>query len=772
MSRRSKRKFPGDTGSPARSDTMASQGGNLSQPEAQSHNRWLSFAVCLFLALAVWAVFGQTLRYEFVNYDDDIYIYENPTITGGLNLHKIGWVFTHDNGLDEWFPLTDISHMLDWQIYGPDAGGHHLTNVLLHAATAILLFLVLRKMTGTLWRSAFVAAVFAIHPLRVESVAWVTERKDVLSGLFFMLTLWMWARYAQKRSRVEGRESNAGSASWALDPRRWTLDYYLALVFFILGLLSKTMLVTLPFVLLLLDYWPLNRLSSSVPRIPRPRLPAWPGLVLEKVPFLLVSAVACVPTVLVQKNVGSVVQGLTFPWRVGNALMAYVDYLGHMIYPVGLALIYPHPGKHLSVWRVGLSVLVLFIISVGILAGRRKHPYLLVGWLWYLGMLVPVIDFMQAGEQARADRYTYLPQIGLYILVAWGAVECCDSWRYRRAILGSAAGVILAGLLAGSYVQTAYWQNSVSIWTHTLAYTSQSPVAHCNLGIALAAKGKLEEAVQHFNQALQLNPDDAKALNNLGKVLTTQGKFNEAMQHFERVLQLNPNDAKALNNSGVTLAFQGKPNEAMQYYERALQLKPDYAEAHYNWGNALTAQGKLDEAVQHYQRALQINPDFPEVHCNLGLVLTRQGKLDEAVQHYQRALQLKPDYAVARNNLGSVLAAQEKLDGAAQYYEQALQLNPNNADALNNLGVVLARQGKLDEAIQHFDRALQLNPDDASTHNNLGITLASQGKLDDAIKQFQQALNLARARNNTALAESILTRLQHYQSALPQSQPP
>jgi tetratricopeptide (TPR) repeat protein len=772
MSRRSKCKLPGDTKSSARSVTMASQSGNPFQPEVQLHNRWLSFAVCLFLALAVWAVFGQTLRYEFVNYDDDIYVYDNPAITQGLSLHGVVWTFTHADGPSEWLPLTAISRMLDWQLYGPNAGGHHLTNVLFHGATTILLFLVLRKMTGTMWRSAFVAAVFAIHPLRVESVAWVTERKDVLSGLFFMLTLWMWARYAQKRSRVEGRESNAGAASWALDPRRWTLDYYLALAFFALGLLSKTMLVTLPFVLLLLDYWPLNRLSTSVPRAPRPLFYAWLGLILEKVPFLLLSGAACVTTVLTQKHEILAAQGLTFPWRIGNALVAYADYLGHMIYPVGLALIYPHSGTYLSVWRVGLSVLVLFIISTGIMAGRRKHPYLLTGWLWYLGMLVPVIDIMQVGDQVRADRYAYLPQIGLYILMVWGVVELCGSWRYRRAAMGSVAGVILASLLAGAYVQTAYWKNSVSLWTHTLAYTPQSSVAHCNLGIALADQGKLDEAIQHFDRALQLNPDDAKALNNLGKVLTTQGKLDEAIQYFDRALQLNPDDAKALNNLGVALAAQGKLDEAVQHYEQALQLKPDYVDADYNLGNVLVIQGKLDEAAQYYEQVLQLKPDFAEAHCNLGLVLARQGKLDEAVQHFERALQLKPNNADTLNNLGGVLAAQGKLDEAAQYYEQALQLKPNNADALNNLGVALVRQGRLNEAIQHFERALQLNPDNASTHNNLGIALVREGKLNEAIQHFQQALNLAAAQGNTALAESIRTRLKFYQPVLLQPQTP
>ena len=481
-------------------------------------------------------------------------------------------------------------------------------------------------------------------------------------------------RYAQKRSRVEGRKSGASSASSALDPRRWTLDYYLALTFFTLGLLSKTMLVTLPFVLLLLDYWPLNRLSSSVPRAPRPRFHAWLGLILEKVPFLLLSAAASVATVLTQKHAIGAIPGLTFPWRVGNALVAYAAYLGQMLYPVGLAVFYPHPANRLSVWKVGLSLLVLLIISAGVMAGRQKRPYLLVGWLWYLGTLVPVIGFIQVGEQARADRYTYLPQIGLYILVAWGVVELCGSWRYRRVVLGFAAVAILAGLLAAAYVQTAYWKDSVSLWTHTLASTSGNSVAQCNLGIALAARGRLDEAIQHFDRALLLKPDDVKADLNLGAAWARQGNLLEAVQHFERALQLEPDYPEAHCNLGNALAAQGRLDEAIQHYERALQLKPDDAEVHYNLGKALAAQGKLDEAVRHFERALQFKPDDALAHHNLGVALARQGKADEAIQHFERALQLKPDYPEAHFNLGNALAAQGKLDEAIPHFQRALAL--------------------------------------------------------------------------------------------------
>jgi protein O-mannosyl-transferase len=628
--------------------------------------RW-SFVICLFLALAVWAVFGQTRRHEFITYDDRLYVYDNPAVTQGLSWRGVAWAFTHSLSAN-WHPLTTLSHTLDCQLWGLNPGSHHLTNVLLHAATAILLFLVLRRMTGVLWPAAFAAAVFAIHPLRVESVAWVAERKDVLSGLFFMLTLWAYAQYAQQS--IVSSPSSVVRSDRATDPApRFTLRasrfYALSLAFFALGLMSKPMLVTLPFVLWLLDYWPLGRMQRAEAKMKnaeagarlharRSTFPWQPPfifhhssfIILEKIPFLLLSAAACVAAVLAQKQAIVTVQEVDFPARMGNALLAYTAYLGQTLYPAGLAVLYPHPGSRLPVWRVGLSVLALLLISAGVLAGRRKHPYLLVGWLWYLGMLVPVIGLVQVGVQARADRYTYLPQIGLCVLVAWGAVDLCGCWRYRRLALGGAAAAVLCGLLAGAHAQTEYWKNNISLWTHALACTSENSMAHYNLGLALAMQGKLPEAINHYERALQLNPDFAEVHNNLGDVLTIQGKLAQAARHCERALQLNPDYAEAHNNLGIVLAMQGNLPEAIPHYERALQLSPDSAEAHNNLGNALIIQGKLAEAVQHCQRALQLNPNFAEAHFNLGNALASRGKLNEAVLHFQQALTL----ATSQNN--------------------------------------------------------------------------------------------------------------------------
>ena len=601
MSRPLKAKLARNCGSP----DCANPSDQASQPEIQPLSRWLTVTVCLFLALAVWAVFGQTLHHKFVNYDDNENVCANPNIVSGLTWRGIGWAFTHTQ-VGRWAPIATISRLLDCTVFGLWPGGHHLTNVLFHAASSILLFLVLRQMTGALWRSAFVAAVFAIHPLRVESVAWVSARGDVTSAFFFMLTLWAYTRYAQNKKSLNTPVLRGSTAEGG---QHSATNYTLALVFFALGLLCKTMLVTLPFVLLLLDYWPLKRFTLHTSRnaqsIHHSTTPIL-GLLLEKVPFLLLSTAGCVTTIRAQRSAFANIQDIPFPWRVGNALVSYADYLGQMLYPVGLALFYPHLGNHLPVWKVGVSVMVLSIISVGVMAGRRKHPCLLVGWLWYLGMLLPVIGFIHYGKSAHADRYTYLPQIGLYILVVWGVVELGGSWRYRRAGLASAALAILAGLLAGAYVQTGYWKDSVSLWTHTLACTSENSLAHNYLGLALAAQGKLEEAVEHYERTLQIKPDYVNAHNNLGNVLARQGKLTEAIEHYERALQIKPDDANAHNNLGNALARQGKLTEAIEHYEWALQIKPDDATACNNLAVALIAQGKLDEAVQYFQQALNL----------------------------------------------------------------------------------------------------------------------------------------------------------------------
>jgi Tfp pilus assembly protein PilF len=595
--------------------------------------------VCGFLLLAVALVFGQTVWHEFVNYDDDQYVYENPQVAGGLIAPGIAWAFNASH-FGNWHPLTWLSHMLDCQIYGLHPGGHHLTSVLLHAAVAILLFLVLWRMTGFLWRSAFVAAVFAVHPLRAESVAWVAERKDVLSGLFFMLTLWAYVGYAR---------------------RPFSLARYLTVaVLFALGLMAKPMLVTLPFVLLLLDYWPLGRL----------RLPSEAGassfagrrVIVEKLPLLALAAASCVATFIAQGNAVVPVEAIPISSRIANALVSYTAYIGDLFYPVGLAVFYPHPGSGLPIWKVAASTLVLTGISAAAVIWRRRFPYLLVGWFWYVGMMVPVIGLVQVGSHAMADRYTYLPQIGLCMAVAWGVEQLTASWRHRRWVCGVASVLAVLVLTGLAWQQASYWRNSETLWTRTLACTAQNDVAHNNLGNTLADRGQADAAISHYRKALEIKPYDAVSHYNLGTVLKGTGQVDAAIAHFRKALEIKPDYAEAHNNLGNVLRGRGQIDEAIAHYQKALEIKPDDAEAHNNLGVALAGRGQFDAAIAHFQKVLEIKPDFAEGYNNFGIALAQIGQIDAAIAHFQKALEIEPDYAGARKNLSMALKLREQYD--------------------------------------------------------------------------------------------------------------
>jgi tetratricopeptide (TPR) repeat protein len=621
-------------------------------PATDSNDCWRVPGVCIFLAAITFAVFGQTLHHEFVNYDDNLYVYDNPVVQKGLTWEGFRWALTYGN-IGHWHPLTWLSHMLDCQWYGLWAGGHHLTNVLLHGAAAILLFLVLRQMTGFLWRSAFVAAVFAIHPLRAESVAWVAERKDVLSAFFFMLTLWAYTRYAQEVTSDKSQVTRTDPASL-----RFTFhvsrNYGLVLLCFALGLLSKNMLVTTPIVLLLLDYWPLGRFASFTPQV-------WFRLVAEKIPLFILTVGSCVATALVSEKPASL---LPFGLRMENAVVSCVIYLWQMIHPAGLACLYPNPTNYLPLWQVAGALELLLAISGAAWAFRQTHPWLVVGWLWYVGMLIPVIGLVQISFYAHADRYTYLPQIGLYLLLTWAAADFTESWRHRRQILGVAALVVMAALMASAWKQTAYWQNNESLWTHTAACTSGNYVAQNELGNILLQSGRVDEAMVHYQQALQIKPDSAEASYHLGNTLLQKDRADEAIAWYQQALQIKPGFAEASFNLGNALLQKGRVDEAIVQYQQALKIEPDLAEARINLGNALLQKGRVDEAIAQYQTALQITPDNAEGHNNLGSALLRMGRLNEAIAHYQKALQITPANAIVRTNLDNALLQKGGVDEA------------------------------------------------------------------------------------------------------------
>ena len=559
-----------------------------SSPPAQSERLKLGL-ICLFLIVISWIVYGQILGHDFINYDDEQYVTENAHVLNGLNWADLKWAFTTGHtGYSH--PITWLSIQLDTQLYGKWAGGHHLTSLIIHSINAVLVFLLFWRMTGEVWPSGFVAAIFAIHPLHVESVAWVAERKDVLSGLFFLLTLHGYVSYVAKRGA--GR-------------------YLVAVGLFILGILSKPMLVTVPCVLLLLDYWPLRRVSFAGGKEDVGRL------VLEKVPFALVAGLWSVLTVAAQSSSGATAQvHLALGHRLANAVVSYGMYIWNTIWPQNLTLFYPYP-RTIAMGAVLLSGVVLVLISVLCIAKGRSSPYLIVGWLWYLGMLVPVIGFIQVGEQARADRYTYLPQIGLSLLLVWGVMELFGKADRGRQILATFAVLLITGLTALGCLQTSYWKNSETIWNHSLALTSNNHIAENNLGNDLMKKGRLDEAIVHFRKALEIYANYPEAHNNLGYALANKGNWSEAIPAYRAAMRVRPNYPKAHNNLAISLAETGKTDEALAEFREALRNDSAYQEAHVNMAVLLLQLGRRDEAITHLREALRLKPGDAEVKAQL-----------------------------------------------------------------------------------------------------------------------------------------------------------
>jgi tetratricopeptide (TPR) repeat protein len=703
--------------------------------------------ICLLLVAATLAVYWQVRNYDFINVDDPAYVTENRHVQAGLSSDSVVWAFTTSHAGFR-IPLTWLSLMLDFELYGLNAGGYHVTNVLLHIANALLLFFILKRMTGALWRSGFVAALFALHPLHVESVAWVTERKDVLSTLFWMLTMWWYLRYVE---------------------RPGVKRYLLIILTFTLGLMAKPMLVTLPFVLLLLDYWPLRRygagqsVDAPEPLIQPPSKSRQAGspalsLVWEKTALFALAAASSVVVFLAHESVGAIgrLEILPIKMRIANALVSYMQYMGKMIWPHPLAVFYPHPGKSLPMWKASGAGVFLLCISLLVVRGARRYPYLVLGWLWYLGTLVPVIGLAQAGSQAMADRFTYVPLIGLYVIFAWGVPELMKKWHHRRVALSISAAVVLLGLMTCARLQLRHWKNSVSLLSYTHAVTADSYLVHNNLGSALNELGKYDEAIVHYMEALRIKPNFAEPYYNLGIALARQGKLNEAISHYTEALRIEPGYAEAHNNLGDVLRQQERYDEAISHFSRALQLKPDYPKALSNLGIALSQQGKFNEAIAHFSEALRIQPDDADTHYNLGVTLEKQGRLDEAMIHFSEVLLIQSDNAEAHNNMGLMLASQGRFKEAISHYSQVLQYNTHDGETHNNLGVALFNLGQLDKAIGHYLTAIRLDPSFSKAHNNLGNALARKGKLDEAIVQYSRALelktNYPEAHNNLGVA--------------------
>jgi protein O-mannosyl-transferase len=593
---------------------------------------WIAAA----LVLVNLFVYAPVRHYDFVELDDPLYVSENPNVAGGLTPEGIRWAVTTGNG-GFWIPLTWLSYMADVELFGTGPGPHHVTNVVLHIANTLLLFLLLRRTTGAAGASAFVAALFAVHPLHVESVAWITERKDVLSTLFGLLALWAYAAYVRQPT--------------------WN-RYLVVALFFAFSLMAKPMLVTLPFLLLLLDVWPLRRAEfpSALRLRPdktlrRSDVSEWLPLIREKVPLLALSAAASVVTFIAQHRGGGVsdLQMLPLSLRLENALVAYVSYIGKMLWPASLSVIYPLSDSVPDAWVAG-AVVVLTAVSAAAVWTARSHPYFLVGWCWYVGTLVPVIGIVQAGVQSMADRFSYVPLIGLFVVVAWGAPDLLARWAPRRRAMAAAAVVIVVACAAGARVQVRHWQDNVTLWTRALEVTlgADRYDAHIALGRTLGAQGRSAEEASHFSEAARLRPDAAEAHHGLGMAMARQGRLDRALASFSEVVRLAPASAEAHIDLGFTLARLGRADEAMAHYSEGLRLDPNLAEAHNNLGALLLERERYADAVPHFSEAVRLRPDFELARVNLGLALARSGLLEEALREFEQVLLLNPRNDVAR----------------------------------------------------------------------------------------------------------------------------
>ncbi len=676
--------------------------------------KFLVLSIYFILAVSTLLVFWQVRNFDFINYDDDLYVYGNQHVVSGLTFDNIIWAFTTGHATN-WHPLTWLSLMLDCQLSlpgGPNPGWIHLMNVLLHLINTLLLFTVLKKMTGSLWSSAFVAAAFALHPMHVESVAWIAERKDVLSTFFLLLTLAAYTGYVRRPS---------------------VFRYIAALALFAMGLMAKPMLVSLPFVLLLLDYWPLNRFMPQTGESAAiaDKLPTFYRIVIEKVPFFVLSVISSVITFMVQHRAGAVVDidALSLNKRIANAFLSYADYIGKMVWPTNLAIFYPfNNAVSVSFRLVAISALLLLVISVFVLRYGRSQRYLPVGWFWFVGTLIPVIGIVQVGSQAYADRYTYIPYIGLFIMLAWSLPQLFSklpsatrlSSPKRKIVLGIAMAIVLTTLGICAHRQVNCWKNGVTLFSHALGVTQNNYMAYNSLGVAYDHLGRWPEAVEEFGQAIKIKPDYAEAHNNLGIVYAGLSRWQDAIDAYKQAIKIKPNFAVAYCYLGIAYTEIGRSADAIDAYQQAIKFKPDLAEAYFNLGLAFGNLGRSADAIDVFKQAIKIKPDYAEAYYNLGVAYEQLGRSSEKVEAYEQAIRIKPDYA----------------------------------EALNNLGIAYGALGRYMEAIDSLRKAIKIKPDNANTHLALGFIYLLNEDKDSAMEEYKILKTL-----NAEIADKLFNRI-------------
>jgi Flp pilus assembly protein TadD len=646
----------------------------------------LTLKISLLLIAVTLVIFSRAGGFRFLSYDDKLYVTDNQTVQAGLSWNNVAWAFTTLHAAN-WHPLTWLSLMLDVQIFGARPGPIHLVNILFHAVNTALLFLLLARMTGAQWRSAFVAALFALHPLHVESVAWVAERKDVLSVFFGLLTIWTYARYAE---------------------RPGVRRYAWVVLFFVLSLMSKPMLVTMPFLLLLLDYWPLGRMTGRLQLVPAPeparQQASLVRLAAEKIPLLALCAASSVVTIVAQKRGEAIADfSLSLGLRLANAAVGYVRYLGKTVWPGSLAVFYPHPGPSLPAWQAIGAFLFLLLITVLVLLRLRRSPWLAVGWFWFLGTLVPVIGLLQVGAQSIADRYTYFPLIGVFVMVAWGAPELLKVMRVRPQSVWTASVLVIVIFAGLTWRQLGFWQNDETLFRHAMIVTKNNCVALASLAEALLRKGETAEAYGYLRETLGLCPRDEQSWYNLGVLQRDRGELREAEDSLRE----------------------------------ALRLKPRYTMAWSNLAAVYMTSGRISEAIDALMEATRLAPADASIRFNLGSVYGKEGRFEEAIQAYREAVRLKPDYAAAWNNLGIAYRNSGQMSEAASAFRQAAQVRADDPVAWYNLGIFYAKAGDFSQAIDAFREAVRLGPDHAASWYQLGLAYSSLGRRQEAVEVLQ-----------------------------------
>jgi protein O-mannosyl-transferase len=696
------------------------------------------------LAMVTLASYMRVSQFGFVNFDDQEYVKDNPHVQNGVTGENLRWAFTQVYACN-WHPLTWISHMLDCQFFGLNPGAHHLINVGLHIVNLLLLFNLLQQMTGATWRSAMVAGLFALHPSHVESVAWISERKDILSTLFALLALLVYTRKALRSGSTALQmpvSSTAGSAAGLLSLG----DIWPALLFYALSLLSKGMYVTLPFLLLLLDGWPLRRYPPEAPGIEQMR--RFAQLAREKWPWLILSLVMSAITFWVQKTGGAVVpiSELSFRARLANALIAYVRYVGKMFWPADLTAIYPLPAAWAG-WQIAAAAFTLVLLSGVAVLLLRKRPCVFVGWAWFVGTLVPVIGLVQVGSQALADRYTYFPFVGLFIIVVWMGAEIFSHGQRLRLLGASLSAVILLACTVLTRRQVEHWSSSRALFERAVAVTRDNAQAQCNLGNLFEAENRLSEAAKHYAEAVRILPADPDFRTCLGVVLARVGDTNAARVHLNLaivgyldLIRKQPAYVVGFNGVGMALSALAEHRDAVEAYAKAVSLKPESAVYRNNLGVALARTGDLRGAIAEHREVLRLNPRHAQAACNLGAELVSAGRVDEAIPYLEQAVRLDPNYSEAHSNLGGALARKGDHPAAISHYETALQLDPRLARTHLNLGISLNKTGRLDEATPHLAEAVRLEPGNLDAQYNLGRNLYLRGNASEAVTHLETVL--------------------------------